>query len=73
MSKTAFYGVTHGLDRNHASEDEIVEYAVGLWDSSPTGFADEFSEYISQVERDPKGSLVFNDDGNLTDFYANRS
>jgi predicted phosphodiesterase len=73
MSKTAFYGVTHGLDRDHASEDEIVECAVELWESPPTGFADEFSEYISQVERDPKGSLVYNDDGHLIDFYANRS
>ncbi|MFB6072260.1 MAG: hypothetical protein ABEJ88_04750, partial [Halobacterium sp.] len=35
LAASAFYGVTRGADREHATADELTEYAVGLWDDPP--------------------------------------
>lgn len=70
MARAAFYGVTHDTDREYATDDEIVEYAVKLRDAPSDDFQGHFQDYISQAERDPLGPLVHDDDGRLVDAYA---
>ncbi|WP_375142039.1 metallophosphoesterase family protein [Natronoarchaeum rubrum] len=65
MASTAFYGVTSGLDREYAIVEELVDYAVDLWDSPPQDFQKEFTEYLSSEQPDPLGPLVRDDDGRL--------
>lgn len=63
MASAAFYGVTTETNRDFAAEDELIEYAIGLWESPPSGFQEEFAEYLSSDQPDPLGPLVRDDDG----------
>lgn len=70
MARAAFYGVTHDTDREYATDDEVVEYAVDLRDSPSDEFREQFRDYISHAEGDPLGPLVHDDEGRLVDAYA---
>jgi len=67
LARSAFYGVTNDVDHSYASEDELVEYAVKLWDSPPAGFEQDFQEYLSPDTVDPLGPLTCDDCGRLVD------
>lgn len=66
MANAAFYGVTMDTDRDYATEDELIEYAIRLWESPPRGFQEEFAEYLSSNRPDPLGPLIRDDDRQLS-------
>jgi len=53
MAKSAFYGYTHQTDQDAVSEDELVEYALGLFDNPPTDFERRFSQYVNDLGQHP--------------------
>jgi hypothetical protein len=70
MARAAFYGIVYETDREYATDDEIVEYAVNLRDVPSDEFREQFRDYISQAEGDPLGPLVHDDEGRLVDANA---
>lgn len=68
MAASAFYGVTRaaGSNRDSASVEAIVEYAVDLWDDSPSGFRADFESYLASVDDDRYAPLAEAEPGRLT-------
>jgi predicted phosphodiesterase len=65
LAASAFYGVTHDEARESASVEEVVDYAVGLWDDAPDGFREAFASYLEGVDEDRYAPLARTDDGRL--------
>ncbi len=65
MAATAFYGLTHEDDRDSVAADELVEYAVALWDEPPSGFRDDFRTYLADLSADRYAPLSRSDDGRI--------
>lgn len=65
MTASAFYGVTHGEDRESASVEAVMDYAVGLWEDPPDGFRESFAAYLEGVGEDRYAPLARTDDGRL--------
>lgn len=63
MAASAFYGVTAGTGRDAVTADELVEYAVELWDDPPSGLRRDFGRYLGDLEGDRYAPLARTDDG----------
>lgn len=65
LAASAFYGVTDGGERDSASADEVVAYAVGLWDDPPDGFRDDLASYLDSLDEDRYAPLARREDGRV--------
>jgi predicted phosphodiesterase len=65
LAASAFYGVTDGIEREAADPDEVVGYAVGLWDEPPSDFRADLAAYLQKLEEDRYAPLAQLDDGRL--------
>lgn len=65
LAASAFYGVADAAGRDAASESELVDYAVGLWDDPPSGFRTDFQSYLADLEDDRYAPLARADDGDI--------
>ena len=65
MSASAFYGLTNDSDRDAVTDDDLVEYAVGLWDDPPSGFREDFRTYVADLDEDRYAPLARNDGGSI--------
>ncbi|NHN46596.1 hypothetical protein G9464_03160 [Halostella sp. JP-L12] len=65
MAASAFYGLTNGTERDAVAADDLVDYAVGLWDDPPSGFESDFRDYLAAVSEDRYAPLARTDRGRL--------
>ena len=65
LAASAFYGVTGGGERDAADPDDLVAYAVGLWDDPPDGFRDDLAAYLAELGEDRYAPLARRGDGRL--------
>lgn len=65
MAASAFYGLTNDTERERVRDEELVSYAVELWDDPPTGFGSAFAAYVDSVTEDRYAPLARTDDGLL--------
>lgn len=65
MTASAFYGLTHDAGRDAVADDELLDYAVGLWDDPPPGFRSDLESYLGGIDEDRYAPLARTDDGDL--------
>ncbi|MBX0303719.1 metallophosphoesterase [Haloarcula salinisoli] len=65
MAQSAFYGITHQNEQDAVSEDTLIEYAVGLYENSPSGFEDKFTQYVNELGQHPLDPLRRDDEDRL--------
>lgn len=65
MATSAFYGLTHNEERECVSNEELVAYAVGLWNTPPRNFEQLFTRYVEKVGQSPRDPLQRNESGQL--------
>lgn len=63
MCASGFYGLTHGSDRDAVTDEELIDYAEGLWDQPPDGFREEFQSYLAELDDHRYAPLTRTDDG----------
>lgn len=65
MCASAFYGLTRGTDRDSVADEELVDYAEGLWDEPPEGFRESFGAYLGELESHRYAPLARAEDGSI--------
>ena len=65
MCASAFYGLMADSDTESVNEEELITYAVELWSNPPTGFKDEFRQYLSDIDSDRYAPLTRTEKRNL--------
>jgi len=65
MARSGFYGLTHQNERDAVSEDELVEYAIGLFDNPPSDFDRSFTQYVDNLDQHPLDPLHRDEQGRL--------
>ncbi|AXG07448.1 hypothetical protein DU500_14005 [Haloplanus rubicundus] len=65
MAKSSFYGLTNQNEREAVSEEELVEYAMSLFNNPPDDFKRIFTNYIDGVGSSPLDPLRRNESGKL--------
>lgn len=65
MARSAYFGLTRDNDGEAVTEAELVEYAVDLFESPPSGFEEKFRRYAGEVGQSPLDPLWRDDDGRL--------
>lgn len=61
MCASAFYGLTADSSADSVDEQELVEYAVSLWDDPPSGFRGDFAAYLDDIDDDRYAPLTRTD------------
>lgn len=69
MLTTAYYGLTHASDREAVSDEELVDYAVSLFEHPPEGFATSFATYLEEVDMKPLTPFTRNNAEKITKGY----
>jgi hypothetical protein len=65
MAASAFYGLTRDAEEDAVGAEELVDYAVELWDDPPENFRQAFASYVERVDEDRYAPLTRRDDGRL--------
>jgi predicted phosphodiesterase len=68
IASSAYYGLTNDGDQIGVTDEQLVGYALDLFESPPTDFKSQFSQYLRGV--DPLGPLERNEDGLLVPFRS---
>ncbi|WP_148416477.1 metallophosphoesterase family protein [Haloferax sp. KTX1] len=69
MASSAYYGLTQGNDREEVTDEELIQYAVGLFDNPPHGFEQLFTQYVDQLGNSPLDPLQRNENGRFVSPY----
>jgi hypothetical protein len=65
MAASAFYGLADDDSQDTVTDDELVEYAAGLWTDPPVEFRSDFRGCLDEIEGDRYAPLARTDDGDL--------
>jgi predicted phosphodiesterase len=65
MTQSAFYGLTNQSERDAVPTDELVDYAISLFENPPSGFKRRFTEYVDDLGSHPLDPLRRDDEGRL--------
>ncbi|WP_372910273.1 metallophosphoesterase [Salinigranum sp.] len=66
MLATGFYGCTQKTGREAVSDEELIEYAMSLFNNPPDGFEESFTAYLQTAADHSRSRIERNDDGRLT-------
>lgn len=62
---SAFYGLTHDTDRETVTDEELIDYAITLWEDPPEGFQEEFGRYLDDLAGHRYAPLDRAEDGSI--------
>lgn len=65
MAASAYYGLAHDNEREAVTGEELIQYAVDLFDYPPHGFEQLFTRYVDQLGNSPPDPLQRDENGHF--------